>query len=382
MFDRFSRRRLLAVAGMVLLAGCQVIPKGQQVAAPPPPPRAVSSLPPDTGRHRVALLVPMAGPNAGTGQAIANATQMALLDTNADNLRITTYDTSTGAPAAAQRAIADGNRLILGPLLSEDAQAVSNVARSAHVPVISFSNDVAAAGDDVFVMGNLPGTAIAREVRYARSQGALRFGALVPVGTYGERASSAVLAAVRASGGVMVGMERYDRNAAAIATAARKLRARGAIDAVLIADGGRIAAEAAPALRGGSSPIRILGTELWSGDATVARSPALSGAIFAAIPDARFPRFAASYKTRFGAAPYRIATLGYDSVLLTLRIARDWRPGNPFPTARIYDRGGFLGIDGAFRFGSEDTIERLLEVRTVHGGTVGVVSPAPGQFDD
>jgi len=44
---------------------------------------------------------------------------MALLDTNADNLRITTYDTSTGVAGAARQAIADGNKLILGPLMAE-----------------------------------------------------------------------------------------------------------------------------------------------------------------------------------------------------------------------------------------------------------------------
>ena len=54
-------------------------------------------LPTDTARHRVALLVPLSGENAAVGRSIANATTMALLDTNAENLRITTYDTATGA---------------------------------------------------------------------------------------------------------------------------------------------------------------------------------------------------------------------------------------------------------------------------------------------
>ena len=41
-------------------------------------------------RHRVALLVPMSGANAGVGQSIANATTLALLDTKTDKGRITT----------------------------------------------------------------------------------------------------------------------------------------------------------------------------------------------------------------------------------------------------------------------------------------------------
>ncbi len=392
--------RVLAVVATILVAGCQVVPR---VAGPPPPPPArASALPTDSGRHRIALLVPLAGPNGPAGRAIANAATMAVLDTSAANLRITTYDTSTGAPEAAARAIADGNRLILGPLLGEEAQAVASAARASHVAVLSYSNDTSVAGGDVFIMGNIPGQAIARIVREARTQGATRFAALIPLGIYGERASSAILAAVRGSGGVMVGMESYDRRTGTLGAAVRRLKAHGPADAVLIADTGPLAAQAAAALKApaqaaaalkapaqaaaalkgaGTTPL-ILGTELWSGEASVAHSPALRGAEFAALSDQRFARFAASYRTRFGTAPYRIATLGYDSVLLTLRIARDWEPGTPFPTAKMYDRGGFIGLDGVFRFTGKGVIERALEVRAVRGGAVTVISPAPSRFTD
>ncbi len=377
--------RALAIAATVVVAGCQVVPRSPP--PPPPPPPRVSTLPADVGRHRVALLVPLSGLNGAAGRSIANATMMAVLDTNAANLRITTYDTSAGAPAAAARALADGNRLILGPLLGEEAQTVASAARAAHAAVISYSNDTSVAGNDVFIMGNVPGEAIARVVRQARSQGATRFAALIPLGVYGERASNAVLAAVRASGGVMVGMESYDRRGGTLGAAVRRLKAHGPCDAVLIADTGPLAVQAALALKAGGAlkpgaTLLILGTELWSGDAMVAHSPALRGAEFAALSDQRFARFATSYRTRFGAAPYRIATLGYDSVLLTLRIARDWEPDAPFPTAKMYDRGGFLGLDGPFRFSAKGVIERSLEVRQVHSGTVTVVSPAPARFAD
>jgi hypothetical protein len=100
------------------------------------------------------------------------------------------------------------------------------------------------------------------------------------------------------------------------------------------------------------------------------------------VPDARFRQFSDSYKTRFGAAPYRVATLGYDSVLLTIRVARDWKLGTSFPTARLTDRGGFLGIDGPFRFGADGVVERALEVREVRAKGIAVASPAPERFAD
>jgi hypothetical protein len=64
-------------------------------------------------------------------------------------------------------------------------------------------------------------------------------------------------------------------------------------------------------------------------------------------------------------------------------------PGKPFPTQRLYDRGGFAGTDGIFRFNSNNVIERALEVREVRpvpGSTTSnalpVASPAPSRFDD
>src|SRR3546814_5637296 len=90
---------------------------------------------------RVALRVPLAGTNAGVGQSIANATMMALLDSQSQRVRITNYDTSKGAAAAARQALADGNKLIIGPLLSENVKIVSPIARHAGVPVITFRSD-------------------------------------------------------------------------------------------------------------------------------------------------------------------------------------------------------------------------------------------------
>ncbi|MBB3941136.1 ABC-type branched-subunit amino acid transport system substrate-binding protein [Novosphingobium fluoreni] len=380
---RLPRRNLLAAAAMATLAACAVVPKGPAptTAPAPRPAPSGSQLPSDSQRHRIALLVPMNGVNGAVGQSIANAATMAVMDTNAQNLRITNYDTSAGAASAASRAIADGNQLILGPLLADDIPAVAGVARAAKVPIISFSNDADAAGRDVYVMGSLPGESIRRTVRYARGRGVTSFAALVPKGDYGERASAALIAETRAAGGSLTAMESYDRSAASITAAASKLRGRGAVDAILIADSGSLSARAAGVLkpRGAASP-RLLGTELWSGEKALSTSPSLEGAWFAAVSDTRFPQFVKSYRTRFGAAPYRIATLGYDAVLLTLRVARDWKPGRMFPTTSLTSPDGFLGLDGAFRFDRSGVINRAFEVREVSGGAVKVVSPAPTKF--
>lgn len=381
----FDKRALTLAGSAALLAGCAVVPRTETVqSAPPPTPTpqpSATALPSDSTRHRVALLVPMGGTAADVGQALANATTMALLDTNAENIRITTYDTSRGAADAARRAIADGNRLILGPLLADNVPAVETAARTANVPAIAFSNDASVANSNVFVMGHVPEQSVARSVRYARSNGSTSFAALLPEGDYGQKAYSALQSSLRDYGGNLVGFERYARGNTSIVGAAQRLRQRGGYDTVLIAEGARLAMQAAGQLRSqGASGTRLLGTELWSGESAITRSPAVEGALFSAVSDGRFRRFSESYEARFGDKPFRIATLGYDSVLLTLRIAREWRVGDTFPKNALYDSGGFLGVDGPFRFMRNGVAERALEVRQVKGNQVIAVEAAPRSF--
>lgn len=381
------RRQMLRGLGVIAMAGflaaCQVVPKTGGPATPPPPETPTDNvgpgLPTDTDRHRVALLVPQTGPNADVGTAIANATTLALLDSRTERVRITTYDTALGAAAAARQAVADGNKLILGPLLSEDVSAVAPIARGAKIPVLSFSNDTSVAGNGVFIMGFVPGQSVERVVAFSRAKGHQRFGALVPKNVYGDRSAAAFRAAVAKAGGTLVAVESYDRSATALSGAARRLANAGAMDAVLIADSGGNAIRAVPVIKGAGER-QILGTELWNTDAALAGNAAMRGAWFASVSDGLYGQLATKYRTRFGRAPYRLASLGYDSVLLTVRIARDWKPGSNFPVNRLLAADGFGGIDGIFRFSNRGIAERALEVSEIGAGGFRVIDPAPTKW--
>ena len=373
-----------ALIGVMALSACQVVPKGPPRPVEPPPqvnPTPVNPLPTDTERNRVALLLPMTGPNAGVGESIANAANMAVLDTGGKMIRITTYNTATGAAAAAQKAIAEGNRLILGPLLAEDVRAVAPVARAARIPVITFSNDVGVAGNGVYVMGFAPTQAIDRIVRYARDKGATKFAGLMPAGLYGQRASTAFLRSVESAGGQVVSLQSFDRGAGSMSAAVTRMANTSPYDAVLVADSARTSILFAPMIRAkGGASARLLGTELWNAEGTLATNPALRGAWFASVSDGVYNQLATKYRTRFGKGPYRLASLGYDAVLLVTRIGDDWKFGSAFPSGRLVDAGGFTGIDGAFRFGRDGIAERALEVQAAGSGGFVVVDAAPKGF--
>ena len=364
-------KKLLVLASVILLAACSTVPRS----------KAPVAVEPSDGMHRVALLLPVTGPDADVGQSIANATALALADTKVTNIRMVTYDTGLGVAAATQRAIADGNKLILGPLRGDNVIEVAQIARPAGVPIISFSNDVGVAGPNVFLLGHLPNQAIERVVLYAKSKGMNRFAGVVASNVYGQRAQSNLTTAVRAAGGILVGIQETNGTAASAEAAARRLSQMGAIDAILVADSGRAAITTVPALRrGGLRTAKVLGTDLWNIEGTLAGSPPIYGAWFASVSDTLYTQYAAKYRARFGKAPLRLSSLGYDSVLLVARVARDWQPGTRFPVAQLTDPQGFIGVDGAFRFNPNGLTDRMLEVQEVQAGKFVTVSPAPSQF--
>ncbi|RST30876.1 penicillin-binding protein activator [Sphingomonas ginkgonis] len=362
---------LWAAATATLLAGC-ARGGGNEPQVLPRPPGEMAS-------NGVAVIVPLSGENGAVGQSLANAARLALLDSGNQALRLKVYDSNrAGAAAAMFQALGDGNRLVLGPLLAADVRAVAPVAARANVPVVAFSNDESVAGNGVYILGITPGQSIDRVVRYTRQQGAARFAALTPQTIYGERAAPAFAAAVQRSGGVVAGAQTYGRTADGLRGAARAIAA-GSPDAVLVADGARAAASAAAVLKPGPQR-RLLGTELWAGERDLGASPALRGALFAAAPNQRYGQFVQRYRARFGSAPFRISSLGYDAVLLTIRAARGWSANKRFPVRQLLDSDGFAGVDGIFRFGRNGIAQRALEVRRVTAAGSEVVSPAATSF--
>ncbi len=363
--------------------------------------------------HRIAILVPLSGPNAPVGISLANAATLALVDTGKQGVRLTSYDTvALGAGGAANRAIADGAQLILGPLLSGDAPAVKAAAEPKGITMLSFSNDSGVAGGRFYVLGFQPAQSVSRVVEHAAGQGLKRFAALVPDGVYGQRASVAFTRAVSTAGGQVVALQNFARTPTALPGAARKvtnydarLKQAGsttpvkrpdgmiatpsagvppvAFDALLVADSGAIAAAFGPHLTKFGAPTGsylMMGTELWNTEPGLGASAALKGAVFAAVPDRRFQSMAKRYQARFGGTPSRLASLSYDSMLLAISAAgAQWKLGTPFPQALLADPQGFAGVDGIFRF-KDNVAERGLEVQQVTPAGFATISPAPTAF--
>lgn len=424
------------LAGLALLAaGCAgmetprraAVPERPAVEAPrdlqPSVPVPDSFAPGAPGAIRIALLLPLSGPAGEVGQAMRDAAALALFDAYDPRLELLPFDTAgtpEGARRAAERAVAAGTSIALGPLLAGSIDAAAPVLIDAGIELIGFSNDRSVARPGVWLTGFMPDQEVERIVRHAAGEGHRRFAALVPLSPYGDRVLQSFGPAVIDSGGEIAALGRFEtdpdrlvepvrriaryeeRNAAHRAEVEflrglnddmarellRELEASETIgepgyDAILIAEGDPLLRTLGPLLpyfEVDPVEVRFLGTGLWD-DPALLREPPLRGARFPAPEPARPRAFLERLARQFGTEPPRIATLAYDAMALVATLARNPVVEDRFSRAALSDPAGFLGLDGAFRFRRDGIAERRLAVLEIGRGGFTVVDPAAPGFE-
>jgi branched-chain amino acid transport system substrate-binding protein len=379
-------------------------PQSQYYGRFPPPPVPPSAPPPVAqpapGPVKVALLAPLSGANAELGQALLDAAQLALFESGGDQLVLVPRDTggnAAGAASAARAVISEGARLILGPLLAPEVEAVKPIARDAHLNVIAFSTVTNLAGGNVFLMGFLPRQEVVREVGYARQQGLNRFAALAPNSPYGHLMADALREVAPTAGGTVVKTEFYDPRASDVSVAIQHLipttagdgasasvpSSGASFDALLLPEGGAKLKQIARQVRtaaGDSRSVRLLGSGIWDVP-DIGSESALVGGWFASSPPEARHAFEQRFNATYGHPPPRLASLGYDSAALAAVLARG-QTGEPFSQQAILNPSGFTGVDGLFRFAPNGLVQRGLAVLEVEPQGPVVVSPPPQTFQD
>ena len=372
---------------------------------------------------RVAVLLPLSGESAPTGQALFDAMSMALFDAFDPRLRLLPFDTlgtASGAATAAREAIKSDPEIVIGPLFAESIAAAAPIVKSAKLKLIGFSNDRSVASNDVLLLSFLPEDEIRRVVSFAAASGTSKFAGLIPVSPYGEKVMRSLFDSVRKSNGTVVGIELYVRDPQETADPVKRLanydeRHRAYLretaflkrldddladqileslkhletlegpgfGAVLVPEGGELIRSLAPMLsfyEVDPKDVHFLGTGLWD-DADLRLEPSLEGAWFAGAPAELSSDFLKRFETTFGYRPVRIASLGYDAMSLVAILARHEVRRDRFSDYLLFDPNGFSGVDGIFRFRRNGTAERGLAVLEIRPDGFRTVSAAPVSFD-
>jgi ABC-type branched-subunit amino acid transport system substrate-binding protein len=121
---------------------------------------------PDVG-IRAAVLIPLTGRGASIGKEMRRGAELAIFTLNNPNVDLTFHDTSIGIDKAMNAAIQQNADVIIGPLFGEDTKQAKSIARAADIPILSFSNDSAVAGDGAWLIGQTPEQEIEAVVRHA-----------------------------------------------------------------------------------------------------------------------------------------------------------------------------------------------------------------------
>ena len=382
---------------------------------------------PEDGSVKIAMLLPLSGQHAQVGQALLNASQVALFDLAGENFKLVVQDTAgtpAGAAVAAQTAIDGGAELILGPLFSTSVEAVKPIAQAADVKVLAFSSNREVGGDGVYVMGLAPHLQVERIVSYAAAQGLRQFGILAPETPYGQAVAQAMREAVERNESFLTrvifydptspdlspevrSLANYEGRQAALNARKQALEAAGdaasrralqrlqniettgslEYDAILLAGTAQQALSLAPLLAYydvDPNVVRFLGTALWDG-AELGAEPSLQGSWFAAPAPEFWDDFKARYAEIYGSAPPRVASLAYDATALAAVVTAQAENAGVEPVfddVTFTQASGFAGIDGIVRFYQSGESDRGLAVLAVERDAPKVIDPAPVGFEN
>ncbi len=326
----------------------------------------------------VGVLLPLSGKAANIGQGMQNAMFLALDDLKNNKVVLKFYDTKStgiGAKQAAEKAIAGGAQLILGPLMSDEVKNTSRVALSDDIPVISFTTSPQIKKKGVYSIGLLNGEQIDRIVSYATAKGKTRLALLLPDNNSGLNIlKSAMMSALNYNARVtQVGF--YNPESVDFSSIVKELSSSVDFDTVLIADGGNRLKSMASMFAYNDilyPDVLFLGTAAWD-NTNLSKETMLYHSVYPMVSKKYGSYFTEKYKNTFGEQPKTVYSFAYDSVLLASVLSSKCQNGLD---VCITNKNGFNGVNGYFKILPTGQSYHSLDVLEVTKDGPKVVSSA------
>ncbi len=384
---RITRRATLAgvVAAGLAVAACQPTSLGR--SGPAIGPQIDPSQP-----VQVALLVPGGTGNADLdwlGRSLANSARMAAADARGAKIDLRVYTTTPAEASsveAAEKAAAEGAKIILGPLFADSANAVGNAMKDNNLNVLSFSNNADIAGGNVYVLGNTFQNVADRLVSYGVKQGLRRFLMVYENDPAGQIGAGAIETAIAQNRATLTGKQQHalsQDGIDAIIPAVSEAAKSGKIDAIFMTANQQAVlpylTDKLNAAGVTSAQTQFMGLTRWDIPAARLSLPGVQGGWFA-LPDTTLQGdFINRYRAAYGEAPHDLGSLGYDGVAAIAALVGSGNK-NAVNTVGLTRPAGFTGINGVFRLRPNGTNERGMSIATINAGKVVIIDPAPRSF--
>lgn len=372
-----------SVAGCAPSVNVQQGPKPgaipQTQAARPLPP-AEPARPAAEATKRAAILLPLSGPQAALGQNLLDAAQLAVLEAGSDGFALLPLDTTGtpgGAAAAARTALRDGAQIVLGPVFTNEVEAVKPVLAAQQVPMLALSNNGALAAPGAYILGLTPQDQASRLEDFAHAQNLQRLVALIPDGAFGTAFEEGL------SEDILIARYRSDAD---LPKALDQIAAHGGVHGIFVAESGSLLQ---PLLDGLASRklnnAKLFGPSNW---AQFAAAPAtlpvgLVGATYVGIDPQAAASFATRYQDTFGKPPAAIAGLAYDATAIAAVLARNSATtlnNSPYSLINLTNTQGFRGTTGLLRFDGDGLSRRGWTLYTLTPNGAEVSEPEPSRF--
>lgn len=338
----------------------------------------------------VALLVPKSSNGAGAiATSLENAARLAIADLTNVKIDLRVYDTGGSteqAAALAQKAVAEGAQIILGPLFADAANAAGVAVSGQNVNVLSFSNNTSIAGGNVFVLGPTFDNSANRLMAFAQRQGKTKAVIVHPNNIEGQFGRNSIQQAAARNGVQIVSINGFDFSLPGVVAAVPQIKAAmdstGADTLILTSN----SAGALPLLlqmlpEAGVDPSKIqyAGLSRWDVSAQTLELPGLQNGWFTMPDQGMIKNFEARYTQAYGTSPHQLAGLAYDGIAAIGALVE---AGNKkaLTSGALTQGAGFQGVAGAFRLRPNGTNERSLSVAMVRNKQVVIIDPAPTKF--
>jgi ABC-type branched-subunit amino acid transport system substrate-binding protein len=360
----------------------------------------------DTDKIRVGLLLPLSGAVKSVGETLLNTAQLSIFNNNKKNIILKIYDTNGttfGAVKAANKAVADGVDLIIGPLFSAETKAIRNIVKKNDLLLFSLSNDQSLANiSNVFVTGSIPEQEIQLLISYLIGSDIHNYVSFLPNNEHGAEINKILRAAITGKDGLLIKSDYYDEGDQGIMTKLsdltnyyeipqtiydeyQKKKAEQKLlgytedvpfvikdeekiypQCVFVADGGKRAEELARLMfiiQNSGSNLQFVGTSKFDGDNNILNNPYMNGVIFVGADPKKLDKFYKDYNEIYRQDPIKISSMLYDLINIVDYVYKKTKNGRYLPDKKaLLDPFGFDGIDGRFRFLPNGIVERNMFV--------------------
>ena len=359
-------------------------------------------LPPKTaGMTRIALLVPITGPNAALGTELQHGAELALFSVRNPAIELLVFDTHADGPdAAASQAVIARADIIVGPLFSDAVVSARAIASKADIPMLALSNNLQIAGRGSWLLGYVPEQQVDVLLGYALTTGQNRVGIIAEDAPFGR-----VLAGHAADRLAQFGLRPEDTLTLTSAMLANEDQLKSAIqrftgyeppaegeaapafadlpparfDALLFAGSADFALRTAPVLAYyDADPERVLylGNAQWN-QQRILTEPSLQGGVFASRPTGRDAAFTALWSDVWPSRPGVLARLSFDAMAMATVLTGHQRT---LWNAALESESGFSGFSGAYRLLPDGGNRRAFELRRIENGVSSILQPAPDKI--